>query len=395
MSGNTNKRIFIIRQSGVLPSDYNEPKEWREVIQLRMLLADYQVELWTSSFDHYSLQRRRRKDWDLSKHVSIIDSPGYRKTVSMMRVVDAWVFSLKLAVKIFTTVKKNDSLIVSVPTPESGFVSVICSKLVGCECLIDVRDNWPENFMGSGFLKRAFSFYVNFLNRVVFRFADKIIWMSDGLKENHSKRGLGNNVKQITIPVPYTYKADALVNSDVFSTILEKPVISFFGTLNEQFDLTILSHLLNESILHKKFNFVVAGDGNLFEELKAKFAVFDNVFMLGRIPFEQVAQLSRSSQAFFLFYRKPEVYHNHLTNKLMEYLEFQKPIIHNLNTSIFTLNGKSYQLGCSVIDSDFDSLLESILEENYHDYFQLNSLSELKDATTKERFYDLLTRIIE
>jgi hypothetical protein len=395
MSGYTNKRIFIIRQSGVLPSDYNEPKEWREVIQLRMLLADYQVELWTSSFDHYSLQRRRRKDWDLSNHVSIIDSPGYRKTVSMMRVVDAWVFSLKLAVKIFTTVKKNDSLIVSVPTPESGFVSVICSKLVGCECLIDVRDNWPENFMGSGFLKRAFSFYVNFLNRVVFRFADKIIWMSDGLKENHSKRGLGNNVKQITIPVPYTYKADALVNSDVFSTILEKPVISFFGTLNEQFDLTILSNLLNESILHKKFNFVVAGDGNLFEELKAKFSVFDNVFMLGRIPFEQVAQLSRSSQAFFLFYRKPEVYHNHLTNKFMEYLEFQKPIIHNLNTSIFTLNGKSYQLGCSVIDFDFDSLLKSILEERHHNYFQLNSLSELKDATTKERFYDLLTRIIE
>ena len=395
MSSNPTKRVFIVRQSAVLPSDYNEPKEWREVIQLRILWERYNAELWVSSFDHYTLRARQYKEWDYLKYVSIINTPGYRKTVSLMRVIDAWIFSIKLIRKIFLKVKKDDVIIVSVPTPESGFVSVICSKLVGSKCVIDVRDNWPENFMGNGFLKRAFSLYVNILNKVTFSFADKIIWMSDGLKDNHKLRGLGMNVDQVTIPVPYTYKFDNAYNEDVFSNILERPVISFFGTLNEQFDLMELSDLLRTSKLHENFNFIIAGDGNLFDELNREFSAFDNVFMLGRIPFEQVAQLSQRSHAFFLFYRIPEVYQNHLTNKMREYIEFEKPIIHNLNSEIFSLNNIQYQVGCSVLQSDFDRLLKSILEKDCEDIFGLSSLSKLKCATTEECFYSLLIDIID
>ena len=205
MSERVTKHIIIIRQSGVLPSDFSKPKEWREVIQLRLLNNISYAELWVSSFDHYSLKQRKKQRWRFSHFTKIIKTPGYKKTVSLMRVLDAWVFSFKVGYNILLNVKKTDTIIVSLPTPESSFMSIFCSKIVGCECIIDVRDNWPENFMSNNVLKRLFGIYVGLLNKFIFRFASKIIWMSEGLKENHSKRKLIGRCEQVTIPMPYIY----------------------------------------------------------------------------------------------------------------------------------------------------------------------------------------------
>ena len=93
MSERVTKHIIIIRQSGVLPSDFSKPKEWREVIQLRLLNNISYAELWVSSFDHYSLKQRKKQRWRFSHFTKIIKTPGYKKTVSLMRVLDDWVFT--------------------------------------------------------------------------------------------------------------------------------------------------------------------------------------------------------------------------------------------------------------------------------------------------------------
>ena len=39
------KKVFIVRQSAVLPSDYSRPKEWREVIFFKWAMKEMTEEM--------------------------------------------------------------------------------------------------------------------------------------------------------------------------------------------------------------------------------------------------------------------------------------------------------------------------------------------------------------
>lgn len=389
---NNLKKVILIRQSGVLPSDYAKPKEWREVVFLRILQKNIDTELWVSSFDHYTLAPRVKKDWELSAAVNLIKTPGYKSTTSIFRIFDAWIFSLKLGYQLLTFQDKKVTLVVALPTPESCFIASICSKIKGYRLVLDIRDNWPENFTKSGWIKRCFAFYVNKLNLVTFKLTDHAIWMSDGLKDNHQARGFAKNIASTTLPNPYSGK---LLSDQLFlkySLLFEKPVIAFFGTLNNQFELEQLADLLAENDLHSAFNFVIAGDGALLEDLQHLFVTFSNVYFLGQIPFEDTMYISQRSCGFFVFYRDTKVFENHITNKLREYAEFEKPIIHNLSSSQFSLDGEVFQLGCSIWEIKFEELLNDLLLDAGAKYFSLDQIQILKQETS---FVKIESKLIE
>ena len=147
-------RVFIIRQTAVVPSDYSEPKEWREVIFFKWA-KDYfgKAELWISDFDHYSLKKRKKVDFEGSEGVITFKTPGYRKTVSVSRLFDAWVFGIKIFAAALNRFNKKDTVIVNLPTPESFFAISIAKFFKGFKLIVDVRDNWPDSFPGEGIIK--------------------------------------------------------------------------------------------------------------------------------------------------------------------------------------------------------------------------------------------------
>ena len=63
--------------------------------------------------------------------------------------------------------------------------------------------------------------------------------------------------------------------------------------------MNILLSLLQRSSLHHNFNFVIAGDGNLFDCVKRQFSSYDNVFVLGRISFDAVKIQNKHTDFFY------------------------------------------------------------------------------------------------
>lgn len=189
----------------MVPSDYNKPKDWREVTFFKWAKARSEnAELLISSFDHYALKQMNKVDFDGSEGVAVFRTPGYKKPVSVSRIADAWVFGLKVLIYAVMRMRKLDLVVVNLPTPESTFCLSIAKLVIGYTLIVDVRDNWPDSYTEKGLAKIIFSIYVRFLNRVNFKVADKFIWMSDGLRANHKAQGLSkrHDAEEITYPVP-------------------------------------------------------------------------------------------------------------------------------------------------------------------------------------------------
>lgn len=374
------KKVFIVRQSAVLPSDYSRPKEWREVIFFKWAKSRYaDVGFLISGFDHYALEQRQEVHFDSDEGVLVFHTPGYKSTTSIFRVFDAWIFALKVFSYSLTQMKRTDVVVVSIPTPESAFCLSLARLVKRFTLILDIRDNWPDNFNGRGLLKKAFSLYVLGLNQLSFSVADKIIWMSDGLCKNHAQKGLlkGSHATQATIPVPLPLSPTTSSGDEEFDYLFEKPALCFFGTLNAQFDLGVLKSFIDSSPSSADFNYVIAGSGSQLSELKTKFLGYSNVFFLGHIPFEVTQSISKRASGFFLYYQNPATFENHITNKLRELAEHKKPILHNLNSSEFTVGQVSYQIGCSCYEYSFEQALVAIQSGEYNEMFGIQSLEKL------------------
>jgi glycosyltransferase involved in cell wall biosynthesis len=209
--------------------------------------------------------------------------------------------------------------------------------------------------------------------------ADKFIWMSDGLQANHKAKGLSkrSDAKEVTIPVPLPRFPLILTETAELDYLFKKPALAFFGTLNPQFDLSILKSHIDCSPSSYEFNYIIAGSGEKLTFLKKIFSGYDNVFFLGQIPFEKTQIISRRCSGFFLYYREPETYANHITNKFREYAEHRKPIFHNLISSNFTIGEKAYKIGCSCHEFSFEEALVAIKTTTFSQIFAIESLERL------------------
>ena len=109
---------------------------------------------------------------------------------------------------------------------------------------------------------------------------------------------------------------------------------------------------------------MIAGDGERREEFEGAFEGCENVFFVGHVPFVVTRRLAELASGYFLFYREPSTFENHLTNKIREFAACPRPIIHNLSDNIFTVGDDTFQVGLTVEAHEFDDLCELIIKNN-------------------------------
>ena len=123
-----------------------------------MLLADalikrnHKVTLISSCFFH---QRKifRSKDFttiNVKKNliVELIPSLGYQKHFGIKRILDHLILSFNL----YRFLKKRkdfipDRIFLGYPPIETSFIMVKWANKLGIPLMLDVKDNWPENFI--------------------------------------------------------------------------------------------------------------------------------------------------------------------------------------------------------------------------------------------------------
>jgi glycosyltransferase involved in cell wall biosynthesis len=341
---------IVVRQSAVLEDRKPSLGKWREICILEGIQArGHECRLVCSSFDHYSMSQRKITQKKSFYKRIVLKSPGYSNTSSVLRIIDAWIFSIKLFRYLYRCRKQIDYVIVSFPTPESSFIVSLFTRYM--KVYVDVRDAWPTVFNLKGPKNFLFSLYCKILFKITLKRCNGVIAMSHAMGKHALNYNKDINIEVIVNPIgePNTEYVDMSGHPEYQSVKLQdNSFISFFfaGTLNQQFDFKIIhkaSKILDEQNI--KHQFLIAGDGKNYSMLSNKYND-SNLIFLGQLDKNICDEYAKICDGLFCFY-KDKSFKGHLTNKLLDYIRFKKFIFHNLGNN-FIINNRRVSIGYNI-----------------------------------------------
>lgn len=254
----------------------------------------YEVELLTSSFCHAKKSQRSQNILYPYK-IKYIYEPGYRKNVSIQRIISHRKMGKNLKKYLNNLKEKPDVIYCAVPSLDIAYEAGKYAKEKKIRFLIDVQDLWPEAF--------EMVFSVPLLNKMLFfpmrRKANKVYCMADeiiAVSETYANRALSVNKK-----VTKGYSVFLGTELSYFDSLKEekdkikdnKFRVAYIGTLGHSYNIKVIIDaieiLYNQGITDLEF--LVMGDGPLMEEFQ-KYAEKrkGNVVFTGRLSYDKMVK---------------------------------------------------------------------------------------------------------
>lgn len=238
------------------------------------MLADrgVNVKFFTSDFSHVKKRQRTADAADKSIHVSLIHEIGYKKNVSVKRIISHRKFGKNLAHAFSEENQKPDVVYLAVPSIDAGKVTADYCQKNSVPLIIDIQDLWPEAFAIAlkkfGIPQCIFAPMKNKAD-YIYRSANKVIAVSDTyLDRAYTVRSDKNGL--------CVYIGTDLEVFDSYPEIdMQKPKdevwITYIGTLGNSYDIDIVIEAIKK-LCDKGmtgFRFKVFGDGPSTDSFKA------------------------------------------------------------------------------------------------------------------------------
>jgi glycosyltransferase involved in cell wall biosynthesis len=152
----------------------------RFVYLANLLSEQFEVELITSNFYH-TKKTHKSITGNYSFKITLIEEPGYKKNVSIKRVISHKVFGKNLS-RYLNQIKEVDIVYSSFPSFSVVNTAYEFAKLHGGKLVIDIQDLWPESFEKFLGKNKISGLFLNFLsNRVknLYQKCDAIVAVSN------------------------------------------------------------------------------------------------------------------------------------------------------------------------------------------------------------------------
>lgn len=151
--------------------------------------AGYSVEKICSNFNHHTKEHIHHVEEKLMYKLTLIETIGYKKNVSLQRVLSQKLFAMRLA-KYLNKINKPDVIYCFVPSIDVANVARKYASKNNIKLIIDVRDLWPEAFkmvFKVPIINDIFFYPQTYLANKVYNSADEIIAVSDSYKRRAMK----------------------------------------------------------------------------------------------------------------------------------------------------------------------------------------------------------------
>ena len=363
--------IWLIQIGENLPVDEKQRKMRTALLADKLVERGHSVLWWTSAFDHF------KKDWIFKKDTEVtlnsrlrlyaLKGIGYKKNVSLSRFIDHRIIAWKFK-KIAPKMPKPDIIVTSMPPHDLAYQAVKFAKENKIPVLVDIRDPWPDIFLE--YIPSAFHGIARKLLFMDFQMIRNTMQMADGLiavTNTFLEWGLkyANREKSPVDKVfPLGYKRPNiknLSNTSKFTNLIEelkdKFIIFFVGTMANYHNPSILLEVAKR-VKNDKIHFVIAGYGELFDEIKKASKDLKNVTLTGWLNQEEIE--------LWLKYAKVGVCPTNvkidlLPNKFFVYLSAGLPVISAFEGDSKELIEK-YQIGFYYPPNDVEALVNCILK---------------------------------
>ena len=231
-------------------------------------------------------------------------------------------------------VGKQDVLLASSPPIFPVFVAWLICKLRGIPFVFEVRDLWPESAVQMGILKnRQLIGIMSWMERVLYERSDKIIALTDGIKQNICNRGWpSNKIHTITCGVDFNKLYPDKVGGDLIRKKHgweNKKILMYFGALGDANNLDVIIRAAERLKLNKDINFVLIGDGMLRQNIENRILNLGikNIIILPPVPKEDARIYINSASLCLVTLKDIDIFDGAIPTKLIDYMACGKAVL--------------------------------------------------------------------
>ncbi|MFB0562301.1 MAG: glycosyltransferase family 4 protein [Candidatus Lokiarchaeia archaeon] len=384
--------IWLIQTGEPLPLEENIKKMRTAFLAEKLIERGHSVVWWASAFDHLKKKWVFKRDTDLKikKGLRIIAlrGLGYKGNISFSRFIDHRIIASKFR-KLAKEIKRPDIIITSTPPYDLAYQAVMFSKKNNIPVLVDIRDEWPDLFLTV--VPEAYRKFLRMLLANDFRMIEKTMWMANGLiamMESLLDWGLRYAGRCVSSKDKVFYLGskrsicnnEAEKNLNFLDVIKNRFVITFVGTFVRNNNPSILIDCA-ENLIDSDICFILAGNGELFNEIQNRATALPNVFLPGWLNHSEIDILLKHSHIGIC----PSPYiRNAFPNKMFSYLSAGLPVISSFQGELKEIIEK-YQIGLYCPPNDVDVLVNCI-KKLYNDEVLYKKMAENARRVFNEKF---------
>lgn len=266
--------------------------------------------------------------------------------------------------------KKYDVAFVDSTPPIQGLKMPLIKWLKRKPTIYNVQDIFPDSLVGTGLTHEGSLIWKigRIVEKITYRYADKIIVISEDFKKNIMEKG----VPEDKIVVIYNWVDQNKVVDvpreenklfDVYGLDRSKFYITYNGniglTQNMDMLLDVAKELQEE---YEDIHFVLVGNGAYLDEVKRKVAdqQLDNVHLLPFQPYEDISHVFSLGDASLVI-SKPGVGANSVPSKTWSIMSASRPVLANFDENELKTIIENNHCGIFTKAGDKDAFKESIL----------------------------------
>uniref|UniRef100_UPI004025AF69 glycosyltransferase family 4 protein n=1 Tax=Prevotella sp. TaxID=59823 RepID=UPI004025AF69 len=266
--------------------------------------------------------------------------------------------------------KKYDVAFVDSTPPIQGLKMPLIKWLKRKPTIYNVQDIFPDSLVGTGLTHEGSLIWKigRIVEKITYRYADKIIVISEDFKKNIMAKG----VSEDKIVVVYNWVDQNKVVDvpreenklfDVYGLDRSKFYITYNGNIGLTQNMDMLLDVAKE--LQKEYediHFVLVGNGAYMDEVRRKVAEHQlgNVHLLPFQPYEDISHVFSLGDASLVI-SKPGVGANSVPSKTWSIMSASRPVLANFDENELKTIIENNHCGIFTKAGDKDAFKESIL----------------------------------
>ena len=354
-------KVWIFQTGEPLHCDLGNPRPMRAMnLANKLIDMGHSVTLWSSAFYHQEKRHRvnKYKKIVFSKFLEIhlIPSPGYIKNLGIKRLYD----HIILAINLKKILKKESSIpdiaFIGYPPIEFAYVAQKWLKKNNVSTILDIKDLWPEIFISFfpksiKILSRVFLFPYYYLAKKVINNATVISSMTDAFLD-YAINSFGRSRSAIDLAFPFSSPKIKVADKELkVAKIWWKQIglnknaifrVCYIGNISNNIELKPVKQAaiyFKQEL--KDIEFVICGDGPLFEKYKKEFVGINNVKFVGRVNHSKAVALSEICNATLIPYKNSKNFQLSLPNKFIDSLSYSLPVLSTLSGEVAKMIDKN------------------------------------------------------
>ncbi|WIV12079.1 glycosyltransferase family 4 protein [Proteiniborus sp. MB09-C3] len=361
------KRIWIVAPFADI--DIVGVRDRFQYLANRLNIEGMEVILFTNDFSH---MKKQHIDIQVSKEypyrVEIIHEAGYKKNVSMKRIISHIEFACNIK-KLIKRMPKPDVIYSAYPTMSAAHAVGRYARKNKIPFIIDIQDTWPESISSAidteKLLVKLLMWPFTKLANRIYKMADGVIGVSKTYAERANVKGTRCKV---FIPVyigAELEKFDAVLSKEEKINKNEQDIwVTYIGTLSHSYDIdtAIKAFAQLKKCKNIKLNILGTGPDDIrLIKLARELGVYDkNVYFYGFIKYEKMIHILKKSDIALNAIRGSAK--QTITNKLSDYVSSGLPILNSCQEKevLDLINNK--EIGINYVPEDINSLRDSILK---------------------------------